>query len=101
MVGQRSGLDDPDMLEHLDTTDTNSDFIPESETDDTSDDVPHGTSPAAHPVSDSENYDMDDADYKEILSPYQPLPLPFQFQELSEPKHMPPLNGLGYTTAKN
>jgi hypothetical protein len=41
-------------------------------------------------LSDSEQDDMDDEDYKEILSPEQPLPLPFQFQKLSRPKHIPP-----------
>jgi hypothetical protein len=46
---------------------------------------------AAQPVSDSEEDDMDDEHYREILSPEQPLTLPFQFQELSGPKHMPPL----------
>jgi hypothetical protein len=34
-------------------------------------------------VSDSEEDDMDVEDYREVLSPEQPLPLPFQFQELS------------------
>jgi hypothetical protein len=48
------------------------------------------TLPAAHPVSDSEEDDTDDYDYSEILSPEQLLPLPFQFQETSGPKHMPP-----------
>jgi hypothetical protein len=68
------------MLEYLDTTDSDSNFIPESDTDDTSEeDVPHATPPAAHPVSDGEDDDMDDEDYREILSPEQPLPLPFQF----------------------
>jgi hypothetical protein len=33
---------------------------------------------------------MDDENCREILSPEQPLPLPFQFQELSGPKHIPP-----------
>jgi hypothetical protein len=72
------------MLEYLDTTDSDSDFIPESDTDDTSeeDDAPHATSPAAHHVSDSEENDMDNEGYREILSPEQPLPLPFQFQKL-------------------
>jgi hypothetical protein len=82
------------MLEYLDTIDRDSDFILESDTDDTSEeeeeDVPHAKSPAAHPLSDSEEDDMDADDYREILSPEQPLPLPFQFQELSGPKHMPP-----------
>jgi hypothetical protein len=41
-------------------------------------------------VSDSEENDMDDEDYREILSLDQPLPLPFQFQEVSGPKHMHP-----------
>jgi hypothetical protein len=41
-------------------------------------------------VSDSEEDDMDNEDYREILSPVQSLPLPFQLQELSRPKHMPP-----------
>jgi hypothetical protein len=41
-------------------------------------------------VSDSEEDDVDDEYYEEILSSEQPLPLPFQFQELSGPKHMPP-----------
>jgi hypothetical protein len=88
-----------DILEYLDTIDSNSDFVLESDTDDTSGggregaaaaDDPHATPQAAHPVSDSEEDDMDDEDYREILSPKQPLPLPFQFQKLSGPKHMPP-----------
>jgi hypothetical protein len=65
------------MLEYLDTIDTDSGFIPESDADDTSEedeDAPHATSPAAHPVYDSEKDDMDDEDYREILSPEQPLP---------------------------
>jgi hypothetical protein len=33
---------------------------------------------------------MGDEDYREILSPEQPLPFPFKLQELSGPKHMPP-----------
>jgi hypothetical protein len=41
-------------------------------------------------VSDTEEDDMDDEDYREILSPEQPFLLPFQFQELSGPKHIPP-----------
>jgi hypothetical protein len=58
------------MLEYLDTTDSDSDFIPESDTgggggDKDDDDAPHATLPAAH----SEEYDMDDKDYSEILSP--------------------------------
>jgi hypothetical protein len=79
-----------DMLEYLDTTNSESDFNPESDTDNTSEreePAPHTTSPAAHPVSDSD--DMVDENYREILSPEQPLPFPFQFQELSGPKHMP------------
>jgi hypothetical protein len=60
-------------------TDSDSDFIPESDTDDTSEeDAPHATSQAAHPVFDSEEDAMNDEDYREILSPEQPLPLPFQ-----------------------
>jgi hypothetical protein len=55
------------MLEHLDTTDSDSDFIPESDTDDTSEEE-DGTLPAVHPVPDSEEDDMDDEDYREILS---------------------------------
>jgi hypothetical protein len=45
------------MLEYLDTTDSDSDFIPEGDTDYTSeeDDDPHATPPDAHPVSDSED----------------------------------------------
>jgi hypothetical protein len=76
------------MLEYLDAADSDSDFIPESDTNDTSEE--DATPPAAHPVSDSEEDDMDDENYREILSPEQPLPLPFQFQELSGSKHMPP-----------
>jgi hypothetical protein len=41
-------------------------------------------------MSDSEKDDTDDEDYREILSPEQPLPHSFQFQALSGPKHMPP-----------
>jgi hypothetical protein len=36
MVGQSSRLDDCDLLEYLDTTDSDNDFILESDTDDTS-----------------------------------------------------------------
>jgi hypothetical protein len=32
-------------------------------------------------MSDSEEDDVDDEDYREILSPEQTLPLPFQFQK--------------------
>jgi hypothetical protein len=79
-------------LEYLDTTDSDSDFILEGDTDDTceKDDVPHVAPPTAHSVSDTEKDNMDYEDYREILSPEQPLPLPFQLQELSGPKHMPP-----------
>jgi hypothetical protein len=35
MAGSRSRLDDSNMLEYLDTINSDSDFIPESETDDT------------------------------------------------------------------
>jgi hypothetical protein len=71
------------MLEYLDTTNSDSD------TDDTREDASH-TTPAAHTVSDSEEEDMDDEDCREILSSEQPLPFPFQFQELSGPKHIHP-----------
>jgi hypothetical protein len=48
------------MLEYLDTTDSDTDFILESDTDDTSEerDAPHDTTPAVHPVSDSEEDDL-------------------------------------------
>jgi hypothetical protein len=78
------------MLEYLDASDSDSDFFLGSVTYDTSedDDAPHPTPLAAHSVSDSEEDDMDDDDdYREILSPEQPLPLIFQIQELSGPKH--------------
>jgi hypothetical protein len=41
------------MLEYLDTIDSDSDFIPESDTDDISEEeyATHAISPAAHPVS--------------------------------------------------
>jgi hypothetical protein len=80
------------MLKYLDTVDSDSYFISESDTDETSGegDALHATPPATHLVSGSEEDDMNDEDYREILSPEQPLPLPFQFQELSGPKHMPP-----------
>jgi hypothetical protein len=76
MADPSSRLDDSDMLEYLDTIDSDSDFIPRSDTDDTSEE--DATPPAAHPVSHSEEDDMDDEDYRKILSPKQPLPLPFQ-----------------------
>nr|CAD7443389.1 unnamed protein product [Timema bartmani] len=68
-----------------------SDFVYESESDITSDDdnVPDLRNPAVHNMSDSDENGMDDEDYREILSPEQPLPLHFPFQELSGPKHMP------------
>jgi hypothetical protein len=92
MAGSSSRLDDSDMLEYLDTTDSDSDFIPKGDTDDTceEDDAPHAAPPTAHPVSESEEDNMDDEDYREILSPEQSLPLRFQFQELPGPKHITP-----------
>nr|CAD7430728.1 unnamed protein product [Timema monikensis] len=68
----------------------------ESDSDITSDDdnVPDLRNPAVHNMSDSDENDMDDEDYREILSPEQPLPIPFPFQELSGPKHMPPPDSL-------
>jgi hypothetical protein len=63
------------MLEYLDTIASDGDFIPESDTDDTSEE--DATPPAADTMSDSEKDDMDNADYREFLSPEQPLPLPF------------------------
>jgi hypothetical protein len=54
------------MLGYLDTIDGYSDFIAESDADDTSGEEGHTTSPAGHPVSDSEEDGMDD-DYREIL----------------------------------
>jgi hypothetical protein len=70
MAGPSSRLDDSDTLGYSDTTDSDNDFIPESDTDDTSEeeDAPHAMPPAAHPVSDSEEDDMDDDDYREIMS---------------------------------
>jgi hypothetical protein len=50
--------------------------------------MPH---PQLLTLSDSEEDNIHDEDYREILSPEQPLLLPFQFLELSGPKHMPPL----------
>jgi hypothetical protein len=67
------------MLEYLDTFDSDSDFILEEE-----------EPQAAYSVSNSEEDDTDDEDYREILSPEQLFPLLFQFQELSGPKHKPP-----------
>jgi hypothetical protein len=66
-------------LEFLDAVDSDIDFILESDTDDASEegDALHATPPAAHTMSDSEEDDMDNEDYREILSPEQPLPLPF------------------------
>lgn len=59
-------------------------------TNEAGEDAPCTTPPAAHSVFESEKDDMDNEDYREILSPEQPFPLPFQFQELSGPKHVPP-----------
>jgi hypothetical protein len=56
----------------------------------------HATTSAAHPVSDNVEGDMDDERYREILSPEQPLPLPFQFQELSGPKPSPDSSPIAY-----
>jgi hypothetical protein len=80
-----------DMFEYLDIIYSESHFNLESDTDDTSEKgeaAPHATPPAAHPVSDSEDDDMDDENYTGILSSEQPLQLPFQFLELPGPKHM-------------
>jgi hypothetical protein len=63
VAGPSSRLDNYDVLEYLDTVDSDSDFFPESDTDDTSEeeeDDPHSTPPAAYPVSDSGEDDMDD-----------------------------------------
>jgi hypothetical protein len=91
MAGASSSLDDSDMLEYLDTNDSESDFTLESDIDDTTEEAaPHATPPAAHTVIASEEDDMDDEGCREILSYEQPLPLPFHFQKLSQPKHMHP-----------
>jgi hypothetical protein len=66
VAGPSSRFDDSGLLEYLDTADSDSDFTVESDTDDTSEDAPHATSPAAHPLSDSEEDDMDDENYMEI-----------------------------------
>jgi hypothetical protein len=63
-------------LEYLHTRDSDSDFILDSYTDGTSEkdeDVPRATFPAADAVSDSEEDNLDDDNYREILSPEQPL----------------------------
>jgi hypothetical protein len=53
MTGSSSRLDD--MLEYLDTIDSDSDFFLESDTYDTSEEEEEdATPPTAHPVSDSE-----------------------------------------------
>jgi hypothetical protein len=52
--------------------------------------MPHMPRPQLLTISDTEKHNMGDEDYREILSPEQPVPLPFQLQELSGPKHMPP-----------
>jgi hypothetical protein len=73
VAGPSSRLDDSGMMEYLDTIDSDTDFIPESDTDDTTEeeeDGPHAIPPAAHLVSDSEE-DVNDEDYREILSPEQ------------------------------
>jgi hypothetical protein len=51
MAAQSSRLDDSDMLVYLDTTDSNSDFIPETDTDDTSKEnaAPHANTPSFSP----------------------------------------------------
>nr|CAD7260670.1 unnamed protein product [Timema shepardi] len=96
MAGPSSRLNDSDILDYLDTIDSDSDFVYESDSDITSDDdnVPDLGNPAVHNLSDSDENGMDDEDYREILSPEQPLPLPFPFQELTGPKHMPPPDSL-------
>nr|CAD7264300.1 unnamed protein product [Timema shepardi] len=92
IAGPSSRLNDSDILDYLDTIDN--DFVNESDSDITSDDVnvPDLSNPAVHNLSDS-----DDEDDREILSPEQPLPLPFSFQELTGPKHMPPPDSLPVT----
>ncbi|CAG2057872.1 unnamed protein product, partial [Timema podura] len=73
-----------------------SDFVNESDSDITSDDdnVPDLRNPAVHNMSNSDENDMDDEDYRKIMSPEQSLPPPFPIQELSGPKHMPPPDSL-------
>jgi hypothetical protein len=78
------------VLEYLDSVDSDSDFILESDTDGTREEEEDAALTTAHPVSDSEEDGMDEEDYREVLLPEQPLPLPFEFQELSGHKHMPP-----------
>nr|CAD7397962.1 unnamed protein product [Timema cristinae] len=96
MAGPSSRLNDSDILDYLDTIDSDSDSVYESDSDITSDDdnVPDLRNPAVLNMSDSDENDMDDEDYREILSPEQLLPIPFPFQELSGPKHMPPPDSL-------
>nr|CAD7433192.1 unnamed protein product [Timema monikensis] len=76
MAGTSSKLNDLDILDYLDTID--SDFVDESDSDITSDDdnVPDLRNPAVHNMSDSDENGMDDEDYREIPSPEQLLPPP-------------------------
>jgi hypothetical protein len=49
MAGPSFRLDDSDVFEYLDTSDSDSDFILEGDTDDTSEeDAPYAAPPAAH-----------------------------------------------------
>jgi hypothetical protein len=61
------------MVEYLDTIDSDNDCILEGDTDDASEEEEDTTSQAAHRLSDSEEDDMDDENYREILSPEQSL----------------------------
>jgi hypothetical protein len=70
-------LDDSDILEYSNTMDHDSDFIPASDTDNTS---------VVVVVGGSEEEEVVAADAPPPQSELSPLP----FQELSGPKHMPP-----------
>nr|CAD7262352.1 unnamed protein product [Timema shepardi] len=58
-----------DILDYLDTIDSDSNFVNESDSDITSDDdnLPDLRNPVVHSMSDSDENGMDDEDYREIL----------------------------------
>nr|CAD7572321.1 unnamed protein product [Timema californicum] len=60
----------PPHTDYLDTIDSDSDFVYESDSDITSDDdnVPDLRNPAVHNMCDSDENDMDDEDYREIVT---------------------------------
>ncbi|XP_067140719.1 piggyBac transposable element-derived protein 4-like [Centruroides vittatus] len=92
-MSEQSEISDSEM-ENLDQMSNVSEYDSdlssfEDEDYDSEDDVALPSFFSSTVCSDSDD-EMEEEDYREVLSPEEPQPPPFSFQELPGPKHMPP-----------